>query len=108
MHAAFFALRAEQGEEGEGTDLTSSQQPAGPFSIGVVVLFQLLLLVRLDFLFRDAAFNASLEVGSDCLSFNLLVKDKLVLDLLRELIELELPVVAQIRRREQGVEHDSI
>ena len=79
-------------------------------SVGVaiaVVFCKLLLLVTLDIFltdcFFDTAFDPSKEVGFNLFSFNVFIKDKLKLDLLWQLIELELPIVTQVWRWEKWV-----
>lgn len=80
-------------------------------SVTIEIIFgQLLLLVTLNILltngFFDATFDPSQEVSFDLFPFDIFVKDKLKLDFLRQLVELELPVVTQVRRWEKWVKND--
>ena len=65
-----------------------------------IILSKLLLFVTLNVFLANGFFNATLdpseEVSLDLFSFNIFIEDKLKLDLLRQLIELEFPVVAQV------------
>ena len=54
----------------------------------------------------DAAADAPPIVRPNLLPFHVLVKDQLIFDFLRQLVQLELAVVTQVGGREQRVKHD--
>ena len=81
----------------------------GSIRVLTVVLRQFVFFVRLDVFFSrllDAAADAPAIVRANLLAFHVLVEDQLVLDFLRQLVQLELAVVTQVGGREQRVKHD--